>query len=86
MQVTIELPENLAKLLGNDAANVERAILETVVAAAVRDGSITAAQARQCLNLSRYETDGLLKRYHAGFEMTLDELERDTALAFSAAN
>ena len=86
MQVTVELPETLARVLGADPIRVERAILEAVVAAAVRDGSLTTAQARRLLVLPRYEMDGLLKRHRAGFEMTVDELERDTAVALRSAN
>ncbi len=85
MQVILELPENLARMLGAEPSRVQRAVLETVVAAAVRDGSLSAAQARRLLNVSRYEMDGLLKRHRAGPEMTVDDLERDTALALASA-
>jgi hypothetical protein len=30
--------------------------------------------------------DGLLKRHRAGFEMTVEELEQDTASALASAN
>jgi len=86
MQVTVELPENLAKVLGADPGRVERAVLEAVAAAAVRDGSLPVAQARRLLSLSRYEMDGLLKRHRAGFEMTVEDLERDTDIALRSAN
>jgi len=53
--------------------------------AAVRDGSFSAAQARRLFSLSRYEMAGLLKRHHAGIEMTVDDLERETAVALASA-
>jgi len=86
MQVTLELPESLARTLGPDPSHVQRAVLEAVVVAAVRDDSLSAAQARRLLNLSRYEMDGLLKRHRAGIEMTVDDLEHDTAVALASAN
>lgn len=84
MQVTLELPDNLVHSLGVDLSHVQRNVLEAVVAAAVRDATITSAQGRTLLGLSRYEMDGLLKKHRAGYEMTIDELERDTAQALAA--
>ena len=86
MQVTIELPETVARLLPRDSQSISRAVLEAILATAVRDAKISRANARQILGLSRYEMDGLLKRHGAGLDITVDSLERDTAaaLAFSA--
>jgi hypothetical protein len=83
MQVTIELPENLAALLAGDSHNLPQAVLEAVLMTAVRDAAISVAQARRILGLSRYEMDGLLKRHGAVGDMTVEDLERDTAAARS---
>lgn len=84
MQVTVELPDSFAYSLGADLNHVQRSVLESVVASAVRDATLTSSQGRRLLNLSRCEMDGLLKRHRAGYEMTIGELERDTAQARTA--
>jgi hypothetical protein len=86
MQLTVELPEDIAKLLGSDSQSISRAVLETILATAVRDAKVSRSEARRMLGLSRYEMDGWLKRHGVVCGITIDELEQDTAtaLAFSA--
>jgi predicted HTH domain antitoxin len=83
MQVTIELPEKVAELLARDSRDLSRAVLETVLVTAICERRISQAEARRILGVSRYEMDGLLKRHGAGFDITIDGLERDTAAAFA---
>jgi hypothetical protein len=85
MQVTLELPEDLAQLLGENSASVTRAALEALALEALRAGKITPAQARRLLGISsRYEMDGFLKTHGVLLPLTADELKRDaeTALLF----
>jgi hypothetical protein len=86
MQVTIELPENVAKLVAGSPETFSRTVLEAVLLTAVRDARLSRADARRILGVSRYEMDGLLKRFGAASDLTIDDLERDTAnaLAYSA--
>jgi hypothetical protein len=86
MQVTIELPDNIAKMLTCNSQTISQAVLEAVLVTAVRDAWISRAQARRILGVSRYEMDGVLKRHGIGFDTTIEGLELDTAaaLAFSA--
>lgn len=86
MQVTLELPDSLVCSLGLDPAHAQRTVLEAVVAAGVRDATLSNAQARRLLNLSSNELDAFLKRHRASMEMTIEDLERDTARALAAAN
>lgn len=62
MQVTLEVPEDLARLLEKDADSLSRAALEALALEGVRSGRLTAVQARRLLGIrSRYEMDGFLK-------------------------
>lgn len=85
MQVTLELPEDLARLLGENSAGLTRAALEALVLEGLRAGKLTVAQARRLLGISsRYEMDGFLQSHGVLLSLTLDDVERDaeTALFF----
>ena len=86
MQVTLELPEDLARRFAADASGLSRAALEALALEGVRSGKLTVAQARRLLGIrSRYEMDGLLKAHGVMLSATIDDIRRDseTALAFS---
>jgi len=85
MQVTLELPEDLARRIAADASALSRAALEALALEGVRSGKITTAQARRLLGVrSRYEMDGFLKAHGVLLPETIDDVRRDseTALAF----
>ena len=87
MQVTLEVPEDLARFLERDAGGIGRAALEALALEGVRSGRLTAAQARRLLGIrSRYEMDGFLKSRGVFLEVTTEDIRRDaqTALAFRA--
>lgn len=85
MQVTLELPEDLARLLGENSAGLTRAALEALALEGLRAGKLTVAQARRLIGISsRYEMDGFLKSHGVLLSLTVDDVERDaeTALSF----
>jgi hypothetical protein len=85
MQVTLELPEDLARLLGENSAGLSRAALEALALEGLRAGKITVAQARRLLGIaSRYEMDGFLKSHDMMLPLTVGDVARDaeTALGF----
>ena len=86
MQVTLELPEDLAQRFAADTSDLPRAVLEAVAVEGVRSGKLTTAQARRLLGIgSRYEMDGFLKAHGVLVSMTIEDVRRDseTGLAFS---
>jgi predicted HTH domain antitoxin len=76
MQITVQLPDDLAQR--PDAA---RAALEAFVIEGYRSGALSHAQAGALLGLSRFEFDGFLKERQI-FEHAYDveDLERDWAV------
>ena len=85
MQVTPELPEDLARLLGENSAGLTRAAPEALALEGLRAGKLTVAQARRLIGISsRYEMDGFLKSHGVLLSLTIDDVERDaeTALFF----
>ena len=84
MQVTLDLPEDLARLLGENSAGVTRAALEALALEGLRTGKLTEAQARRLIGISsRYEMDGFLKRHGVLPTLTGEDVERDAEIARS---
>ncbi len=66
MTVAIEIPDDIGRVLGGQAGDVSRAVLEAVAVEAYRSGTITPAQVQQMLGLrSRWVTESLLRRAEA---------------------
>ena len=83
MQVTLELPEEIARYLGDNAS---RAALEALVLEGLRSSNLSVAQARRILGIrTRFEMDAFLKLHAVASEWTIEEVRRDseTALTFS---
>jgi hypothetical protein len=85
LQVTLEIPEDLAQSLGVDAGSLSRAALEALALEGVRSGKLSVSQARRLLGIkSRYEMDRFLKAHGVLLPTTLSDVQHDaeTALAF----
>ncbi|HEV1284373.1 MAG TPA: UPF0175 family protein [Bryobacteraceae bacterium] len=84
MQVTLEVPEDLAPLLGENPAGLSKAALEALALEGLRSGKISVAQARRLLGIrSRYEMDGFLKAHEIFLPITVEDVERDAATSRS---
>jgi predicted HTH domain antitoxin len=82
MQVTLEVPEDLVRLLGESPASLTRAALEALALEGLRSGKISVAQARRLLGVgSRYEMDGFLKAHEIFLSLTAEDVKRDAAAA-----
>jgi predicted HTH domain antitoxin len=80
MNIAIEIPDDIGRVLGGQRGDLSRAVLEAVAVEAYRSGAITAAQVQQLLALgSRWETESFLRRCEAYHDYTMDDLERDIA-------
>lgn len=85
MRVTLEVPQDLAQRIAEDAEGLSRAALEALALEGVRSGKLTAAMGRRLLGIeTRYEMDGFLKKHGVLLPTTFDDVLRDTetALAF----
>ena len=77
MQITVELPDDLARQMipaGNDPA---RTALEDMAVEAYRAHRLTEHQLATLLGLGRYELDGFLKRREVWLEYSMDDLRQD---------
>jgi predicted HTH domain antitoxin len=80
VNVAIDIPDEIGRVLAAQAGGVSRAILQAVAAEAYRSGAITTAEVQQMLGLrSRWETESFLRRAGACHDYTMDDLARDIA-------
>jgi len=78
MQVTVEIPDELATQLIPAGQDPARAVLEDALVQAYREDRISGRQLMEALGIpTRYELDGFLKARQVWIEYTLEELEQD---------
>ena len=84
MNIAIDIPDDIGRVLAAQAGSVSRAVLEAVAIEAYRSGAITPAQVQQLGLHYRWETESFLKRAEAFHDYTADDLERDIAAVRNA--
>jgi len=78
MQITIEIPDDIAQRLTQQVDNLPRRALESVVIEAYRAELITSAEVGRILELdSRWDVDAFLKQADAYLPYTEGDLEQE---------
>jgi len=79
MQVTVEIPDEIAQRLVPEGQDPARTSLEAIAIEGYRSGALTASQTRKLLGFgTRYELDGFLKAHNVSeHAYNLDDLEED---------
>ncbi|WP_448599232.1 UPF0175 family protein [Thermoleptolyngbya sp.] len=78
MQITIEIPDDIAQRLTQQVDNLPRRALESVVIEAYRAELITTAEVGRILQLeSRWEVDAFLKQAGADLQYTEADLDQE---------
>jgi predicted HTH domain antitoxin len=78
MQITIELPDDIAQRLAQTVNSLPQRALESLVVEAYRDELLTHAEVGRILNLpSRWDIDAFLKQAGADLHYDPDDLQTD---------
>jgi Uncharacterised protein family (UPF0175) len=78
MEITLNLPEDIAHGLEAKWKDLPRAALESLALEGYRSGALTMVQVRRLLGFgTRYELDGFLKRHGLYLNYSIEDLERD---------
>lgn len=78
MDVTLQIPDELANRLGASGQELSRRALEGFALEEYKKGQIAKAELRRLLGFgNRYELDGFLKAHGVFIEATLDDLRRE---------
>lgn len=86
MEVTLRIPDDVAKLLSASSEDVPRRVLEALALEGYREQTLTLWQVSEMLGLSRVETEDFLGQHHVPLAI-IDQadLDREAAL-FEAAS
>jgi hypothetical protein len=79
MTISFELPSEIEDRIRQESADLNSKAREAFLVELYREAKITQHQLGQTLGLDDYETDGLLKRYGVGYDLSLDEFEEQRA-------
>jgi len=79
MQVTIDLPEDIARQLQTTQQSVERSVLEATALEGYRSGKLTQAQVRKMLCFQTdLQVDAFLKAHGVYLDYDEEDLRHDT--------
>lgn len=79
MQITLDIPEELATVLAGSGQDLSRAALEAIGLEAYRQRRISGYQLRTLLGIpSRFDLDAFLKQ-HEVYDYTIEDFEKDLA-------
>ena len=73
MTISFELPQDIEELVSNIGADLNDLAREALLVELYREQRITQHQLGQALGLGDYDTDGVLRRYGVGYDLTLEE-------------
>ncbi|MGO9468453.1 MAG: UPF0175 family protein [Isosphaeraceae bacterium] len=79
MTITFEIPEDIEQQIRANGADLERKAREAFLVELYREQKNTQHQLGEALGLDDYETDGVLKRYGVGYDLSLTEFEEQRA-------
>lgn len=86
MEVTVRIPDDIARQLSASGGDVSRRALEAIALEGYREHTLTLYQVSEILGLSRIETEDFLDQHHIPLAMVDEaELDREAAL-FEAAS
>lgn len=79
MEVTINLPEDIANVFLANGENIEREVLEATALEGYRSGKLSQAQVRRMLDLATdMQVDAFLKKHEVYLEYDLTDIKRET--------
>lgn len=79
MEVTLQIPDDIASHLAQGGADLSRRALEAFAVEELKAGRITEPQLGLMLGLGRVEMDGFLKSHGIFHEYAIEDFERERA-------
>ena len=79
MIISFEIPQEIEEELRTNGVDMNRQAKEAYLVNLYREERITHRQLAKALELSRYETDGVLKRYKVSPNVTAQEMRAQAA-------
>lgn len=80
MQITVELPDDIARQMIPAGRDPVRTVLEDIAVEAYRSHRLTEHQLATLLGMGRYELDGFLKQREVWLEYSIEDLQQEIAV------
>ena len=78
MELTIQIPDELASRMSTSGAELSRRALEALALEEFKSGRVTKPELRRLLGYgTRYQLDGFLKAHGVYEDYTMEDFERD---------
>lgn len=77
MQITIELPDDIAKQLDKKVGGLARHTLEAIAIDGYRNEHLSHGEVGKILNLNYWEVEALLQKAKAYLHYSIDDFEQD---------
>lgn len=84
MAITIDLPSDVEEDLRSRLGDLDAEAKEAFAVELYRQGKLTHCQLSKVLGLTRYETDGVLKKHQVYYDLTLEDVLRDAETSHRA--
>jgi hypothetical protein len=84
MTITFEIPPEIEQQIQSRGGEMNAKAREAFLVEVFREREISHHQLGVALRLDRYETDGLLKRYGIGLDLSVKEIEAGSGLLAGA--
>jgi hypothetical protein len=79
MTISFEIPPDIEQQRRTNGTDLEHKAREAFLVELYREQRITQHQLGEALGLDDYETDGVLKRYGVGYDLTFEDFEEQRA-------
>jgi len=80
MQVSVQIPDDIARRLTDAGIDLSRSALEAFALEELRAGRITEPELCQMLGLGRLQMDGFLKAHGVYEDYTIEDFEKERAV------
>ena len=78
MELSVQIPDDLARRMSADGGDLSRRALEALAIEEFKNGHITKPELRRLLGFeTRYQLDGFLKAHDVYEDYTLNDLEKE---------
>jgi hypothetical protein len=78
MELTVQIPDDLARSMSADGGDLSRRALEALAIEEFKSGHLTKPELRRLLDFgTRYELDGFLKAHEVYEDYTMEDLEQE---------
>lgn len=80
MSISFQLPDDIERALRRELGDLDQVAKEAAMVELFRQGKLSQGKFAECLGISRYEADGVLKRHHVTEDLlTIEELDKQVA-------